>query len=366
VVQNPLRREVNVMFLFDGANATTSSFANRATFEYAVQTGIVPQDYLLVGITDWQFAIAGDLCPRNYEYSFSVCDPAIFDDCPTGCNTGGTDKLLLFLNETVLPMLLSTINMDLGEVSVVGGSMGGLTSCYAVAKDPTFYQRGICFSPTPWNTGQLASVVTSSLSGRPKSELPKAVVMYISSCDANAQIGTSSTGYTPNGVLFKQVADAFLAAGMNMLIPSTMSMPANATYYYPTEMLSTPTENVLTATIQFGGLHTTQTWEQYFSNALQFAFRPDFNANFTRLQKNDFARSLLIPPSVSSDDDEVPAMYEQATIGLSAALGVTLIAFVAAIVYIVRLKNYVATLESKIKSASGNEGMSVANPINKA
>lgn len=338
VVQNTIPRPVNIMFLFDGANATLSSFAHRAGFENAVQTGLVPADTLLVGISTWEYAIAGDTCQRNYELSFSVCDPTVSSSCPTGCLTGGTDKMLLFLNETVIPLLLSSLQMSLGEVSVVGGSMGGLTACYAPAHNPAFYVRGICFSPTPWNAGQLAGVVSTAFAHQPVSVLPKAMVLFMGAADADSLIGTPDTGYVSNGQLYDTLVQAWLAVGMQPFTPTTTFLGTNTTFSLPVEALSGPIDHVLSAIFQMGALHTTQSWEQYFPDALAIAFRPDFAANVTRLQKNDFARSLVLPAASGGSDDSVPVIYQQVTIGLAAALGVTLLCLVASCVFIAQLQ----------------------------
>jgi hypothetical protein len=37
---------------------------------------------------------------------------------------------------------------SLGEVSIAGGSLGGLSSCYAASKMPLVFQRALCMSPS--------------------------------------------------------------------------------------------------------------------------------------------------------------------------------------------------------------------------
>lgn len=328
ILQNPIRRKVNMMFLFDGANETVSSFAFRAGFNNAVSTGVVPQDTLLVGITTYQYAVTGNLCERYYELTFTQCNTSL-EQCKYGdCATGGTITMFLFLNETVIPLLLSKLNMDLGEVSLVGGSLGGLTACFGPAYEPTFFQRAICFSPTPYNAGALPKYVLQAWLNSPNRPLPKAIVMYMGTSDTSAAIGTPSTGYVTNGQIFYDLANAWVTVGMKMFTPATTYIGVNATYAIANEMLAPPIEHVVSAIIQYGGMHTTQSWEAYFTDALAIAFRPDFEANFTRLQRNDYARSLYIPPSPGSDNsnnDDVSVAYQQATYALTAVCGLLLI-----------------------------------------
>ena len=45
--------------------------------------------------------------------------------------TGGADRLLTWMADDVLKAVLAEIGMDVADVAIAGGSLGGLTSCHA-------------------------------------------------------------------------------------------------------------------------------------------------------------------------------------------------------------------------------------------
>jgi hypothetical protein len=71
---------------------------------------------------------------------------------------------------------MTSLNMTLGEVSIIGGSFGGLTACYAPSRFPQWFSRGFCYAPTTsWNFGSLAQAIKRNFQNA--GELPKAVIM---------------------------------------------------------------------------------------------------------------------------------------------------------------------------------------------
>ena len=94
--------------------------------------------------------------------------------------TGGTDLLLQWIDQDILPAVMAKLNMTLGEVSITGGSLGGLTSCYAVSARPDLFSRAVCSSPSNcFNTGQMATEITANYAATGKA--PKTVIQFLGS-----------------------------------------------------------------------------------------------------------------------------------------------------------------------------------------
>jgi predicted alpha/beta superfamily hydrolase len=63
---------------------------------------------------------------------------------------GGTDAFLDFVVDTALPTALARLGFSLGEISISGFSLGGLTACYAAVQRPLVFRRALCMSPSVW------------------------------------------------------------------------------------------------------------------------------------------------------------------------------------------------------------------------
>lgn len=140
VLQNTLKRKMNVLIVNDGTLSELKSYV-RAGVDVAQNAGHMPES-IVVGIPQ-----SGGSCNRAYELLFAQCDssfwrrydrftnppgltifggcPGSSDPCPPTLNGGGADLYLTWIYTSVLPAVMSKINMSLGEVSIVGGSYGG-------------------------------------------------------------------------------------------------------------------------------------------------------------------------------------------------------------------------------------------------
>lgn len=145
------RRPVNVMVLLDASEAVVDNFARRGGFEAGQALGTVPES-IMVGISTLEFTLKGTypFDQRGYELTYEQQLP----DNQTcvlqagGAPTGGSDLLLEWIDNVVLPAALAAVGMDRGEVAIAGGSLGGLTACYAASKYPDVFERAICMSPS--------------------------------------------------------------------------------------------------------------------------------------------------------------------------------------------------------------------------
>jgi len=190
IIQNTIIRSIHILVANDGSLQEVKTYVSSG-FDVAVQNGIAPES-ILVGIPQ-----TGDTCNRNYELSFSNCksywakynrgtSPATYSNyygCPGSdkeCKYyGGNDDYLTWIYEVILPAVVEKLGMVMGEVSIVGGSMGGLTACYAASKYPDRYTRGYCYAPAMmWNFGELAQHVIKHNYVMTK-KLPKAVIFEI-------------------------------------------------------------------------------------------------------------------------------------------------------------------------------------------
>lgn len=145
VLQNTLKRKMNVLVANDGSFRSVSNYV-ASGFEVAQINGHMPES-IIVGVPQ-----RGSDCNRQYELTFEPCDSIgkwkkyirgtyppqweYFFGCPGSINRvcppelqgGGADQYLTWVYTKVLPAVMDNINMTLGEVSIVGGSFGGIFS----------------------------------------------------------------------------------------------------------------------------------------------------------------------------------------------------------------------------------------------
>jgi hypothetical protein len=130
VLQNTIPRKVNIMLMMDGEFEVTAAMAFQGGFELAVMTSVVPES-ILIGVPSNPNLLlvnpSGDdhgANERTFEYTFAVCNATLMDCNPatsgyTVLNTGGTDLLLDFISDIVIPTVLEVIgNFTAGEVSI--------------------------------------------------------------------------------------------------------------------------------------------------------------------------------------------------------------------------------------------------------
>jgi enterochelin esterase-like enzyme len=195
VKQNTLRRKMNVLVANDGSITEVSQYV-ASGFEVALNNGHIPES-IIVGIP--QFSAD---CNRQYELFFEQCDsigkwkkydrgtnPAtssyyygcpgnVYSVCPPRTPANGTDYYLTWIYNSVLPAVMKEINMTLGEVSIVGGSFGGLCACYAPSRFPNWFSRGFCYAPSVMmNYASIADKVRSNYAE--SKMLPKSIIMEV-------------------------------------------------------------------------------------------------------------------------------------------------------------------------------------------
>jgi predicted alpha/beta superfamily hydrolase len=89
------------------------------------------------------------------------------NNCRAGQAYGGGSMLLDWVWTEVLPAVITALDLQLGEVTLHGFSLGGLMACYGAATRPQDFSRAVCASPSVWwNFGGACShtVHTKSLS----------------------------------------------------------------------------------------------------------------------------------------------------------------------------------------------------------
>lgn len=297
VSQNSVRRKVNIMVVNDGSIDEVSSYVFNG-FELGQQTGVVPES-LMVGIPQ----NPDDYCNRQYELSYSPClvgwskynrytDPPTtsnFYGCPgnSGCPLGGgNDNYLTWIYQVVIPAVLDELGMDLGEVSIVGGSMGGLTACYAPSKFPHWYSRGFCYAPAVmWNYGELAQLVKNNF--METNALPKAVVMMVGH-EAYDIFRNDTTGDTRNMLqIQRDVFDAYLAIGMDPMDFRQVSLSPAGDNTQTVNILGGAPMHMAMFYDQRGAFHAPSNWMVSFFTHLQVLYRPSFNDS-TRRQRTDY------------------------------------------------------------------------------
>ncbi len=199
--QNSLTRHVNIIILNDGDTDFMTTLSKQGGLDRAIQNGDVPQDTIMIGVPQ------NLSCERGYELTYEPCNPNLMV-CIEDCPTGGGIYFTYFLRNTVIPAVLTNLSMYLGEVSMTGSSLGGLTSCAAASFQPAYFQRGFCMSPsTWWNAGGLATNITENAI---KYGLPKSIVMYIGTEEAT-QVFSGQEWM----VYYNQTMKAWIDAGLS-------------------------------------------------------------------------------------------------------------------------------------------------------
>jgi hypothetical protein len=126
--------------------------------------------------------------------TYAPCDPTISNQCKDGYSLtecyGGNSKYFAFISDTLVPTVLAELNLILGEVSIYGFSLGGLTACNAVLERPDFFSRAMCSSPSLWfNYGDFSRKIRDTFEQNPTQNLPQSVVL---------SLGTAEDGVYPN------------------------------------------------------------------------------------------------------------------------------------------------------------------------
>ena len=263
----------------------------------------------MIGIQTVQFVLEG--LPqtmgnqRGYELEYEVPLGDGPNDknlsCIPGPAGGGTDLMLQWLDETVTPATLEKLGMTRGEISISGGSVAGLTSCYAASARPDFISRAACFSPS--NCFNHGSDYVSRFSKKiPENfaktgKLPKAVIQY-----EGAEI------YGENQMKYMMQEDAaWQAVGMQPMPLGSGALVKHAAdekRFQPYDFYTAgPAPGHMIMSVIFpGGQHTPSTWMVEFHDALINLYRPspaDPNRK-SRLDQNKYVSpKMAASPSAS-------------------------------------------------------------------
>lgn len=268
IYQNTLSRPIHIIVVNDGTLLFLQQLTTLGGFDRIVQTGAIPVNTILVGIPQNE----SNFCDRMYELSYELCSPdqSICADCE---HTGGNFLLFDFIQDTVLPAVLSNLSMTMGEVSMTGYSLGGLTACVAASVRPRIYSRALCLSPSVWyNDGSLANNITQNAI---RYGLPKSIVMYIGTDEA-----FQWPGWFGN---YNATVDAWLVAGM--------------------------TNTTLTSFAFHGGLHMLSYWVDVFATGIVRMYAQDFPVE--SLQQESFAENIHVYfPNASVDSLPCPHICE--------------------------------------------------------
>lgn len=358
VSQNNLRRKINILVANDGSEQEVQTYVFNG-FELGQQTGVVPES-IMIGIPQ-----PGDYCNRQYELSFEPClsgwskysrysDPPVtanYYGCPGNgeCTPsgGGNDAYLTWIYTVVIPEVLSQLNMDLGEVSIVGGSMGGLTACYAPSRFPNWYSRGFCYAPAVmWNYGSLAQRIVDNF--ELTNMLPKSVVI---------EVGHETYDIFRNDVTLEEknmiqlqtdVLNAFKSIGMQTMSFGNVVFPPSGENTQTVNILAGAPMHMVMFFNQRAAFHAPSNWQISFYTHLQTLYRPSFNDS-TRMQRSDYDWYIgqeASDSSSSSEDDNSNDKLERTVIALAVFLAVAVVAFFVALTILLRSRSGADSLMS--------------------
>lgn len=345
--QNRAARKLNMMVTFDTDLEVASSLAFRAGFEAAQIRGDAPES-LLIGIGVLQFAFAGNLAQRTYELTWSQTLDTRFS-----CNgnsegdaqpvSGGSALLLTFIDEVVIPGVLTKLSSQLGsvftrgEISIAGGSLGGLTACYAAAARPATFARAMCFAPTNCHnfiSGGLAPVITSCfLASGVKA---RTVLQYFTS-EIYARPASNQTKparptpeLNPSSAVYPQLEymrneqEAWRAIGLTVFdfgastaAPSPAALtggsyrPYDASYATRTTPRSE--DSIVASYLWPGGQHCAESWEKQFAFSMNMLYRAQPKAydvsptahDGVRMPASEHFKHMFISPSATSSAADV-------------------------------------------------------------
>jgi hypothetical protein len=111
---------MNVLIELDGELETMQFFVDQGGFDSGILNGQFPET-IVVGVP---VPLNGTACPdaldnscqqRAYEYTNTVCDPAVAI-CTANQITGGGNLTLDFIWDTVLPAVMTELGLSMGEV----------------------------------------------------------------------------------------------------------------------------------------------------------------------------------------------------------------------------------------------------------
>ncbi len=173
--------------------------------------------------------------------------------------------------------------MTLQEVSMVGVSYGGLTSCYAATALPSYFRRVYCMSPSVWwNYQQLPNLI---MANGQTNGLPLSIVIYIGSLEMTDEETTNvnKTSFEPWFIPVNDTANAFLSIGL----------PSNALYFFTAD----------------GGNHDYVAWTTNFALGIVKMYTPNFTSIYQKQYQDNvniiypITTSVVTPIVINNNDD---------------------------------------------------------------
>jgi hypothetical protein len=363
VLQNKVSRPVNIMFLLDGSDATVRSYATRTGFEAGQIMGVVPES-IMIGISTIEYAYQGNFDQRTYEMTYAQALSYPSETCISGRATGGAPLLLQWLDEHVIDAVLARIGepgvgMQRGEVGITGGSLGGLTSCYAAAARPDVFKRAVCSSPSNcfnFATGGLSPTITQIMEEGGRGEKPYTVIQFLGSAEAVDPTFRQLDYLMQEDAAWLSIGMEHLPIGRTMHWHGSDTGTTTTTTTHDFASLSSVPDHVIVSYLYPTGQHAPSTWQQEFAAALPNLYRASRPANFAnRVPKSEILQYLSAPSltSSSSPDAEDDAFESSGLfVGLVVALAVTALALGMALVGIVSLQRkglFMGLRESGVK-----------------
>ncbi len=242
--------------------------------------------------------------------------------------------------------------MDRAETAIAGGSLGGLTSCYAASKLPQVFSRAICLSPSvcfDYANGGLAQQTRVNLAAT--TARPKAVIMV-----TGAEVFDSRPSQGPGGQLpsYLQVVDAFAEFGVSRFdINNPGTQWVDQFPPTPFSTLAAPPPSIVSAMLFPGGQHSVPTWQAGFHIALQHLYRPSrpfpFRVPTTELMQVLTGSAAAVPAPPSGDDDDDDALDAAVII-----LGISTAALAVSCLYLCWTKRTMKNLSGRATSMSAN------------
>jgi pimeloyl-ACP methyl ester carboxylesterase len=366
VLQNKVKRPLNIMIVLDGGFGTVQSYSTRTGFEANQIMGVTPES-IMIGITTVEFAYQLDFDQRTYELSYEKSMNYPNETCISGSRTGGSPLMLEWLDEEVIPAVLAKlgetgVGMERGEVSITGGSMGGLTSCYAAAARPDVFKRAVCSSPSNcynYAAGGLASIISSNYyaTGVAATTVIQFLGQEVYDEDTSVQGGDEDQ----LGYLLRD-DEAWQSIGLTPLtFKATYTAVDSATYVtHPYETIAPlESDHVVMSLLLPAGQHAPSTWEQEFAAALPNLYRAN-RPDKLRVPKSESLKYLSVASTVPTDDttdDDVSGRSNgnddgDDAYGKSGFIALIVVVVVMCIVVVV-LVVYVFYLHKKLEDAVG-------------
>jgi predicted alpha/beta superfamily hydrolase len=324
LLENPLRRVINVLILHDGDEEFVSYLALQGGFDAAVLSGAIPE-CIIIGIPPGQNGTyCTDIsCQRPYEMNPISCNPSLTEVCNE--LWGGGDLYLDFIWDDVIPAVITIIDQIRGEVSSTGSSLGGNMPCYASSTRPDKFERLFSMSLRYMkNWDQLVRNITYNY--RLSGVRPKSIVIHQGTQEGDILTYHPNPNVKPEPFYYfdNLVIDAFREIGMN---------DTNLMYFRSN-----------------GGVHTGVSWGDVFAYGITQMFRPEF-PDSTKLQMTanfpvvfpKSSKTEVIPTDGCFSDDKLSST----DIALIAALLVVSFLFVTLIFAYVHLLSKSFTQSSR-------------------